>query len=64
MKNYKHLNIKAFQAILGHKDIAVTMKYYVDVDSEFEKSENANVENYLKARDIFGVEFNSDGENN
>ena len=48
--------------ILGHSDIAVTMKYYVDVDSEFEKSENANVENYLKARDIFGVEFNSDYE--
>ena len=49
--------------ILGHSDIAVTMKYYVDVDSEFEKSENTNVENYLKARDIFGVEFNSDDEN-
>lgn len=50
--------------ILGHSDITVTMKYYVEVDSEFEKSENANVENYLKAQDIFGVEFNSENENN
>lgn len=43
--------------ILGHSDISVTMKYYVDVDSEFENSENQNVENYLKGKEIFGVDF-------
>ena len=44
--------------ILGHSDIEVTMKYYVDVDNEFEKSENKNVEEYLKIKDIFGIDFN------
>lgn len=44
--------------ILGHSDIEVTMKYYVDVDNEFEKSENKNVEEYLKNKDIFGIDFN------
>lgn len=43
--------------ILGHSDISVTMKYYVDVDSEFENSENQNIENYLKCKEIFGVDF-------
>ena len=43
--------------ILGHKDISVTMKYYVDVDPEFVKSENKNVENYLKSHNIFGIEL-------
>lgn len=43
--------------ILGHSDITVTMQYYVDVDAEFEKSENKNVEDYLKDKDIFGIDF-------
>ncbi len=34
------------------------MKYYVDVDTEFEKSENKNMEDYLKNKDIFGIDFN------
>lgn len=46
--------------ILGHTDITVTMKYYVDVDTEFEKSENQNVEDYLKDKNIFSIDFNSD----
>ena len=46
------------QKILGHSDIGVTMKYYVDVDTEFEKSENKNMEDYLKDKDIFGIDFN------
>ena len=46
--------------ILGHSDITVTMQYYVDVDSEFEKTENKNVEDYLFDKDIFGVDFNSE----
>lgn len=47
--------------ILGHSDIEITMKYYVDVDNEFERTENKNVEEYLKNKDIFGVDF-SQGE--
>ena len=42
--------------ILGHTDITVTMKYYVDVDVEFEKAENKNVEDYLIDKEIFNVE--------
>ena len=45
--------------ILGHVDITVTMQYYVDVDAEFEKSENKNVESYLFDNNIFGIDFNS-----
>ena len=44
--------------ILGHSDITVTMQYYVDVDNEFEKSENNNMEKYLKDKNIFGINFN------
>ena len=44
--------------ILGHTDITVTMKYYVDVDIEFEKAENKNVEDYLIDKEIFNI--NSD----
>lgn len=44
--------------ILGHKDIKVTMQYYIDVDAEFEISENQNVEEYLKSKNIFGIDFN------
>lgn len=43
--------------ILGHSDISVTMKYYIDVDAKFEKSENMNMEKYLKDNDLFGVDF-------
>lgn len=43
--------------ILGHSDITITMQYYVDVDTEFESSENQNVEKYLIGKEIFGVDF-------
>lgn len=46
--------------ILGHSDITVTMQYYVDVDSEFENSENKNVERYLIGKEIFGVDFSTE----
>ena len=46
--------------ILGHSDITVTMQYYVDVDSEFENSENKNVEDYLIGKEIFGVDFSKE----
>lgn len=46
--------------ILGHADITITMQYYVDVDSEFESSENQNVENYLIGKEIFGVDFSAE----
>ena len=42
--------------ILGHKDISITMKYYVDVDKEFEISEGRNSETYLMNKDIFAIE--------
>ena len=41
--------------ILGHSDISITMKYYVDIDTDFIKSENKNVVNYLIDKNIFGV---------
>ena len=44
--------------ILGHKDIKVTMEYYIDVDSEFQKTENETVGNYLMNKNIFGINFN------
>ena len=46
--------------ILGHSDITITMQYYVDVDSEFENSENKNVEDYLIGKEIFGVDFSAE----
>ena len=46
--------------ILGHSDITITMQYYVDVDSEFESSENKNVEDYLIGKEIFGVDFSTE----
>ena len=42
--------------ILGHTDITVTMKYYVDVDVEFEKTESKNVEDYLIDKEIFNID--------
>ena len=38
------------------------MQYYVDVDAEFEKSENKNVESYLFDKNIFGIDFNPNDE--
>ena len=32
------------------------MKYYVDVDKEFEISEGRNIETYLMNKDIFAIE--------
>jgi integrase len=46
--------------ILGHSDITITMQYYVDVDNEFEKSENKNVEDYLKDKEIFNLDLDDD----
>lgn len=43
--------------ILGHKDITVTMKYYVDVDGSFIESETDNAIQYLIDKNIFGVEL-------
>lgn len=39
--------------ILGHKDIKITLEYYVDVDTEFQKSENKSIEEYLINKEIF-----------
>lgn len=36
------------------------MKYYVDVDIEFEKTENKNVEDYLIDKEIFNVDSDYD----
>ena len=41
------------QKIMGHTDIATTMKYYVNVDDHFEISEYKNVESYLEQNDMF-----------
>lgn len=43
--------------ILGHKDITVTMKYYVDVDGSFIESETDNAVQYLIDKNIFCVEL-------
>ena len=43
--------------ILGHKDISVTMKYYIDVDGSFIESETDNAIQYLVEKNIFGVEL-------
>lgn len=43
--------------ILGHKDISVTMKYYIDVDGSFIESETDNAMQYLVDKNIFGVEL-------
>ena len=41
------------QKLMGHTDIATTMKYYVNVDDHFEISEYKNVESYLEKNDLF-----------
>ena len=43
------------QKILGHSDISITMKYYIDIDTDFIESENKNVVNYLQTKKIFGT---------
>ena len=43
--------------ILGHKDISVTMKYYIDVDGSFIESETDNAIQYLVDKNTFGVEL-------
>ena len=43
--------------LLGHKNITVTMKYCVDVNKEFELSENKNLETYLTSKDILSNEY-------
>ncbi len=45
------------QKILGHKDITITMKYYIDVDTEFIEKETDNAIQYLIDKNIFGVEL-------
>lgn len=46
--------------ILGHSDISITMKYYIDIDTDFIKAENKSVVNYLINKNIFGVIINKD----
>lgn len=41
------------QKILGHADIQITNKYYIDVDRHFIESENANFVNYMKEHNLF-----------
>lgn len=43
--------------ILGHEDIETTMKYYVDVDTEFIEKETDNAIQYLVDKNIFGFEL-------
>lgn len=43
------------QQILGHKDIKITLEYYIDVDTEFIESETDNAIQYLVDKNIFGV---------
>ncbi|HCF65877.1 MAG TPA: hypothetical protein DER13_06490 [Clostridiales bacterium] len=41
------------QKILGHADIQITNKYYIDVDRHFIDSENENFVNYMKKHNLF-----------
>lgn len=41
------------QKILGHADIQITNKYYIDVDQHFIDSENQNFVNYMKEHNLF-----------
>lgn len=43
--------------ILGHEEIETTMKYYIDVDSDFIEKETDNAIQYLVDKNIFGVEL-------
>ena len=36
------------------------MKYYVDIDTDFIKSENENVVNYLMEKNIFGASLDKE----
>lgn len=42
--------------ILGHSDTSITMKYYIDIDTDFIESENQNVVDYLINKNIFEFE--------
>lgn len=41
--------------ILGLSDTSITMKYYIDIDTDFIKSENKNVVDYLVNKNIFDI---------
>ena len=45
--------------MLGHSDISITMQYYIDVDTDFIKSESNNIVNYLISKNIFGATLDS-----
>ena len=45
--------------MLGHSDISITMQYYIDVDTDFIKSESDNIVNYLISKNIFGANLDS-----
>lgn len=46
--------------ILGHTDISITMKYYIDIDTDFIQSENKTAVNYLINKNIFGTILEKD----
>lgn len=41
------------QKILGHTDIQITNKYYIDVDRHFTDSKNEHFVNYMKEHNLF-----------
>lgn len=41
--------------ILRHSDTSITMKYYIDIDTDFIKSENNNVVEYLVQKNLFDI---------
>ncbi len=45
----------ALKEILGHSDISITMRYYIDIDNDFIKSENKAVVNYLIDKNLFDM---------
>ena len=48
-----NVDLLVIKEILGHSDTAVTMKYYIDIDTDFIESENQNVVDYLINKNIF-----------
>ena len=47
------VDLLVIKEILGHSDTSITMKYYIDIDTDFIESENQNVVNYLINKNIF-----------